>query len=145
MTHAASYRLLGLPDAAPLEEVRQAYRRIARRLHPDRVGGDAERFKEITAAYNVLTGRQGPDRAAPARPDRRAAAEPADHAQAWAEWRRRAAGVDPRGARAATTPGPTSRRPPSPGLRPSPTPRPSRARRPPATAPPRSRAASSSA
>lgn len=57
LTEAHCYRLLGLSNASTLEEIRSAYRSIARRMHPDRAGGDAERFKEITAAYNLLVGR----------------------------------------------------------------------------------------
>ena len=58
LTEATCYRVLGLSTAAPLEEVRRAYRRLARQLHPDVHSGDEDRFKCITAAYNVLTGRQ---------------------------------------------------------------------------------------
>jgi molecular chaperone DnaJ len=51
------YATLGVrKDAAP-EEIKRAYRRLARELHPD-VNPDAatqERFKEITAAYEVLS------------------------------------------------------------------------------------------
>jgi molecular chaperone DnaJ len=48
------YATLGLrPDAAP-EDVKRAYRAKAREHHPD-AGGDAERFKEVTHAYEVLS------------------------------------------------------------------------------------------
>jgi molecular chaperone DnaJ len=51
------YRALGVaPDAAPAD-VTKAYRRLARELHPDRNPGDAaaeERFKEVSAAYDVI-------------------------------------------------------------------------------------------
>lgn len=48
------YGVLGLaPDAAP-EDIKRAYRRKAREHHPD-AGGDAERFKEVTQAYEVLS------------------------------------------------------------------------------------------
>ncbi|MCA9537577.1 MAG: J domain-containing protein [Myxococcales bacterium] len=61
-SEAYCYHLLGLPAAATLDDVRAAYRRIARQMHPDRRGGDAERFKEITAAYNHLIGHFKVDR-----------------------------------------------------------------------------------
>lgn len=51
------YATLGVrKDAAP-EDIKRAYRRLARQLHPD-VNPDAvtqERFKEITSAYEVLS------------------------------------------------------------------------------------------
>ncbi|MEE2789056.1 MAG: DnaJ C-terminal domain-containing protein [Myxococcota bacterium] len=53
---AQCFKLLGLTGQENIDEVRGAYRQIARRLHPDRNQGqgDGERFKQITAAYNHL-------------------------------------------------------------------------------------------
>ena len=51
------YAVLGVRKDASQEEIKRAYRRLARQLHPD-VNPDAhtqERFKEITAAYEVLS------------------------------------------------------------------------------------------
>jgi curved DNA-binding protein len=51
------YAILGVTRSATAEEIKAAYRRLARRYHPDTSGGtpDAEdRFKEITLAYQVL-------------------------------------------------------------------------------------------
>ncbi|HTC71113.1 MAG TPA: DnaJ domain-containing protein, partial [Acidothermaceae bacterium] len=51
------YAVLGVRKDAPPEEIKRAYRRLARQLHPD-VNPDAqtqERFKEVTAAYEVLS------------------------------------------------------------------------------------------
>jgi len=52
------YDVLGVPKTATPEEIKKAYRRLARRWHPDKNPGDAEaeeRFKEIQAAYDVLS------------------------------------------------------------------------------------------
>ncbi len=51
------YAILGVPESAPEDEVKRAYRRLALRHHPDRNRGDKraeERFKEISEAYAVL-------------------------------------------------------------------------------------------
>jgi curved DNA-binding protein len=47
------YEILGVPRDATAEQIRQAYRRLAMRHHPDR-GGDDALFKEINQAYSVL-------------------------------------------------------------------------------------------
>lgn len=52
------YDILGVPRTASEKEIRKAYRRLARKHHPDVNPGDkaAEaRFKEINAAYEVLS------------------------------------------------------------------------------------------
>jgi molecular chaperone DnaJ len=51
------YNILGVPDTATQDEIKKAYRKLARKLHPD-VNSDPkeqERFKEITNAYEVLS------------------------------------------------------------------------------------------
>lgn len=44
------FRVLGVPPDAGADEIRTAYRQLARAHHPD-VGGDAARMAELTAAY----------------------------------------------------------------------------------------------
>ena len=50
------YAILGVDPDAPPAEITRAYRRLARRLHPDTnpPGGNGDRFSEATAAYDVL-------------------------------------------------------------------------------------------
>ncbi|MCG9884901.1 MAG: DnaJ domain-containing protein [Cyanobacteria bacterium] len=59
MTLRECYRLLELPSGASLEEVKAAYRRLARRYHPDaNPGGETrDRFMAIADAYQYLTQR----------------------------------------------------------------------------------------
>ncbi|MCC7175593.1 MAG: molecular chaperone DnaJ [Bryobacterales bacterium] len=52
------YDILGLSRKAKAEEIRKAYRRLARKYHPDVNPGDKsaeERFKKIQEAYDVLS------------------------------------------------------------------------------------------
>ncbi len=52
------YAILGVRKDATQEEIKRAYRRLAREWHPDRRPGDKaaeERFKEINQAYEVLS------------------------------------------------------------------------------------------
>jgi molecular chaperone DnaJ len=52
------YQLLGVTRDASQDEIKRAYRRLARQLHPDTGHGDAEseaRFKEVVRAYEVLS------------------------------------------------------------------------------------------
>ncbi len=51
------YTILGVSNAATAEELRRAYRVLARRYHPDVNPGRAseEKFKQIAAAYDVLS------------------------------------------------------------------------------------------
>ncbi len=52
------YQVLGIPESAGPDEIKKAYRKLAKEHHPDANRGDpraAERFKEIGEAYAVLS------------------------------------------------------------------------------------------
>lgn len=48
------YKALGVPRTATTDEVKKAFRKLARTHHPD-AGGDEAKFKEINEAYEVLS------------------------------------------------------------------------------------------
>src|ERR1700759_5718349 len=48
------YKVLGVADKATAKEIGRAYRKLAKQYHPDANPGSEDRFKEISAAYDVL-------------------------------------------------------------------------------------------
>src|ERR1700716_379947 len=51
------YKVLGVSEEASQKDITRAYRKLARKYHPDANAGDAsaeERFKEISSAYDVI-------------------------------------------------------------------------------------------
>ena len=48
------YDTLGVTRQASISEIKSAYKKLALKHHPDKAGGDAEVFKEISEAYEVL-------------------------------------------------------------------------------------------
>src|SRR5581483_11249068 len=58
MNYKDYYQILGVPKNAPEKDIKSAYRRLARKWHPDANPGNPkeaeEKFKEIQEAYEVL-------------------------------------------------------------------------------------------
>ena len=55
------YSVLGLSKTASDAEIKKAYRKLAKELHPDANPGDekvAEKFKEVSAAYALLSNKE---------------------------------------------------------------------------------------
>lgn len=52
------YKILGVAEEAPKDQIKKVYRQLAKRYHPDRNKGDASaeaKFKEVQEAYSVLS------------------------------------------------------------------------------------------
>ncbi|HPR91413.1 MAG TPA: DnaJ domain-containing protein [Candidatus Paceibacterota bacterium] len=48
------YQTLGIKENASQEEIKRAFHQLAYKYHPDRPGGDEDKFKEINEAYQTL-------------------------------------------------------------------------------------------
>jgi molecular chaperone DnaJ len=49
------YEILGLQKGASKDEIKKAFRNLAHKYHPDKKGGDEQKFKEASEAYSVLS------------------------------------------------------------------------------------------
>jgi DnaJ-class molecular chaperone len=57
MAHADPYDLLGVARDAPQQDIQKAYRRLAKKLHPDLNPGDKDaqrKFQQLSAAYDIV-------------------------------------------------------------------------------------------
>ncbi|MDE1874732.1 MAG: molecular chaperone DnaJ [Patescibacteria group bacterium] len=52
------YKTLGVDKGASQDDIKKAFRKLAHQYHPDKQGGNAEKFKEVNEAYSVLSDEQ---------------------------------------------------------------------------------------
>jgi DnaJ-class molecular chaperone len=52
------YKILNLQENATMDEIKKNYRKLSLEFHPDRPTGNAEKFKQINEAYEVLSNPQ---------------------------------------------------------------------------------------
>jgi molecular chaperone DnaJ len=52
------YHILGVNKDASPEQIKEAYRKLAHKHHPDKTGGDDKKFKEINEAYQALSNKE---------------------------------------------------------------------------------------
>lgn len=52
------YNILGVSKTASQDELKKAFRKLAHKYHPDKQGGDEEKFKEVNEAFQVLGNEQ---------------------------------------------------------------------------------------
>ncbi len=49
------YIILGIDRKASKDDIKKAFHKLAHRYHPDKKGGDANKFKEVSEAYSILS------------------------------------------------------------------------------------------
>lgn len=49
------YSILGIDKKASKDDIKKAFRKLAHKYHPDKSGGDPDKFKEVNEAYGVLS------------------------------------------------------------------------------------------
>ena len=48
------YEVLGVEKGCSKDDIKKAFHKLAHKLHPDKKGGDADKFKEVSEAYSIL-------------------------------------------------------------------------------------------
>ena len=48
------YKILGVSHKAELDAIKESYRKLVKATHPDIVGGDGSKFKEISEAFEAI-------------------------------------------------------------------------------------------
>lgn len=54
LTRVDPYKVLRIGPLSSQEDIKKAYRELAREFHPDRATGNAEKFKKINEAYSMV-------------------------------------------------------------------------------------------
>ncbi|MDO8548517.1 MAG: DnaJ domain-containing protein, partial [bacterium] len=49
------YEVLGIDKRASKDDIKKAFHKLAHKFHPDKNQGDAEKFKEVSEAYSILS------------------------------------------------------------------------------------------
>lgn len=49
------YDVLGVAKTASKDDIKKAFHKLAHKYHPDKAAGDAEKFKELSEAYSILS------------------------------------------------------------------------------------------
>jgi molecular chaperone DnaJ len=49
------YEVLGIDKKASKDEIKKAFHKLAHKFHPDKKEGDADKFKEVSEAYSILS------------------------------------------------------------------------------------------
>ena len=49
------YELLGVTKTATKDDIKKAFHKLAHKFHPDKKEGDADKFKEVSEAYSILS------------------------------------------------------------------------------------------
>lgn len=49
------YDILGVPKSASKDEIKKAFYKLAHKYHPDKKGGNEDKFKQVNEAYQVLS------------------------------------------------------------------------------------------
>src|SRR3989344_8872457 len=49
------YELLGVTKTSTKDDIKRAFHKLAHKFHPDKKEGDADKFKEVSEAYSILS------------------------------------------------------------------------------------------
>jgi len=52
------YKILGISRNASEDDIKKAYRKLAHQYHPDKTGGNEQKFKEVNNAYQTLSNKE---------------------------------------------------------------------------------------